>query len=55
VLEITAGAFPLLFIPHASRKSEMAATVIARNYVTVALAVVVFGLFMATLGRGVGF
>jgi hypothetical protein len=53
VLEIAAGAFPLLFIPLASRKPEMFETLIARNYATIALAAVVFGIFTATLGRGI--
>jgi hypothetical protein len=53
VLEIAAGALPMLFIPLASRKSNIAGTIIARNYATIAAAVIVFGLFTATLGRGI--
>ena len=57
VLEIAACAFPLLFIPLASRTTGAAESpfVIARSYSAIALSIVVFGLFTATLGRGVAF
>ena len=57
VLEIAACAFPLLFIPLNRRKTAAAGTpfVIARSYSAIALSLVVFAVFTATLGRGVAF
>ena len=57
VLEIAACAFPLLFIPLERFKSKVSVTsvTIARSYVVIAFSLVVFGIFAATLGRGVAF
>lgn len=52
VLEISAASFPLLIIPRRSDKSSSPNAVIARSYLTIALAVAVYAVFVATLGRG---
>ncbi len=55
VLEIGAASLPLLFIPAGDRPAATgAAGSLARSYMTVALALIVFGVFAATLGRGIG-
>jgi len=54
VLEIGVASLPLLFIP-SGRTMEVAgrSAPLPRSYVTIAIAVIVFALFAATLGRGV--
>lgn len=55
VMEIGLASFPLLLIPH--DKHEMPGTVsspaITRNYPVIALALIVFAVFVATQGRGI--
>ncbi len=55
VLEIAACAFPLLFIPLGRLKPRATETsiTIPRSYVAIVFSLVVFGIFIATLGRGV--
>jgi hypothetical protein len=54
VLEIGAASLPLLFIPIRSRQHPDASQValIARSYPVIILAVALYALFVATLGRG---
>jgi hypothetical protein len=56
VLEIAACGFPLLFVP-VGRGSPPAREliVISRSYPAIAVSSLVFGIFTATLGRGIGF
>jgi hypothetical protein len=55
VLEIGGASFPLLFIPLRARRVEEnhRSALIARSWVTIALAVIVYAVFVASLGRGV--
>jgi len=56
VEEIGLASFPLLFIPFGNRtlaEAELPA-LLARSTIAIALAVVVYALFVATLGRGIG-
>lgn len=55
VLEIAAGAFPLLFIPFGRPGAAQSPVIIGRSFSAIVAAVVVFGIFTATLGRGVAF
>ncbi len=54
VLEIGAASILLLFIPRGNPSgSAEPSPVLARNYAVVALAIVIYGAFIVTLGRGV--
>ncbi len=53
VLEIAAGAVPLLFIPRGSSTDGEGVT-LRRNPLLIVSAIVVFAAFTATLGRGIG-
>ncbi len=56
VLEIGAAAFPLLFIPTRGRARDPGGAVtLRRNRSTIAVAVIVYAIFVATLGRGLYF
>jgi hypothetical protein len=56
VLEIAACSFPLLFIPLGRQTSASCELiVISRSYPAIAISILVFGIFTATLGRGIGF
>jgi hypothetical protein len=54
VLEIGGSSFPLLFIPRRDRQLEPSrpSPVVARSQITIVLAVIVFAVFVASLGRG---
>ncbi len=55
VLEIGLASFPFLFIPIQSRKiaDSMPVAVLERSYRTIALAALVYVVFVATMGRGI--
>jgi hypothetical protein len=55
LLEIAAASLPLLFIRSTYREEPEAhpVTIIARSPAMIALAVVIYGTFIATLGRGI--
>ena len=55
VLEIGAAAVPLLFIPIRNRQRSVSdpECVISRSYPLIVLAIVVYAVFLATLGRGI--
>lgn len=54
VLEIGGASFPLLFIPFRSRQvaETQPSAFIARSRITVVLSVVIYAIFVASLGRG---
>lgn len=55
VLEIGVASLPLLFIPRERADAlDTSAAILPRSYLTIALAIAVFALFAATLGRGIG-
>lgn len=56
VLEIGVASLPLLFLPGDSRaRVDMRSGAnLERSYATVAVALIVFGVFVLTLGRGIG-
>jgi hypothetical protein len=51
-LEISVSSFPLLFIPRRSRGEIIAANVIAPSGITICLSLIVYAIFVETLGRG---
>jgi hypothetical protein len=55
VLEIGAASFPLLFIPRRARANDdgQSNVFVARNPVVIALCLLVYVLFVVTLGRGI--
>lgn len=53
VLEIAVASFPLLFIPFGRGESRLSVQHIARSYPPIALSLIVYIAFAATLGRGV--
>jgi small basic protein len=55
VMEIGLASFPLLFIPVHQREmpDALSSPPIARSYPVAALALIVFAVFVATLGRGI--
>jgi len=55
VLEIGAASFPLLFLPRRGRanKDGQSNVFVARNPVVIALCILVYVIFVATLGRGI--
>jgi len=54
VLEIGRASLPLLFIPRGARDTTQPAMPLTRSPVTIGLAMVIFVVFTATLGRGIG-
>jgi hypothetical protein len=54
-LESGGSSFPLLFIPRRSREEIVRATIIAPSGITIFLSLVVYAIFVATLGRGLRF
>jgi hypothetical protein len=56
VLEIGVASVPLLFLPGDGRPrvDVHAGARLERSYITIALALIVFGVFTVTLGRGIG-
>jgi hypothetical protein len=53
VLEVGLASFPFLFIPLQSRVQDKPLVFLERNYVTIVAAVVLYAMFVATMGRGV--
>jgi hypothetical protein len=55
ILEIGLASFLFLFIPVRSRRAENASSpaVLERSYFTIALAVLIYAVFVATMGRGI--
>lgn len=55
VMEIGLASFPLLFIPRDKHEAPqvLSSPAIARSYPVIALSLVVFSVFVATLGRGI--
>ena len=54
ILEIGAASLPLLLIPRGNDAAPQARAIIGRSYAFVAAAAIVFAIFAATLGRGIG-
>lgn len=55
VMEIGLASFPLLLIPHDKDEGPQSSSspAIARSYPVIALSLIVFAVFVATLGRGI--
>jgi hypothetical protein len=53
VLEIGLASFPFLFIPLRSRVPDGPVVFLERNYVTIVAAVVLYAMFVMTMGRGI--
>jgi hypothetical protein len=53
VLEIAVASFPLLIVPIGRGASRLSTQYIARSYPLIALSLIVYAAFAATLGRGV--
>jgi hypothetical protein len=54
-LEIGGSSFPLLLIPRRSREENVCAALIAPSKITIYWSLVIYAIFVATLGRGLRF